>query len=44
MEDGVVVDSQAYLVPEMGQSSATAQQVAIDRLAEQIVGLMEAPW
>ncbi len=31
-------------VPEVGQSTATAQQQAIQRLAEQIVSLMEAPW
>jgi len=32
------------LVPEYGQSVATAQQQAIQRAAEQIVSLMEAPW
>jgi hypothetical protein len=32
------------LVPEVGQSVATAQQEAICRLAEQIVGMMEKPW
>jgi hypothetical protein len=32
------------VVPEVGQSIATAQQQAICRLAEQIVGLMEKPW
>ena len=32
------------LVPEVGQSVATAQQEAICRIAEQIVGLMEKPW
>lgn len=31
-------------VPEFGQSIATAQQQAIDRMAEQIVSLMETPW
>ena len=30
--------------PEVGQSISTAQQRAIDTLARQIVGLMEAPW
>lgn len=30
--------------PEVGQSVSTAQQEAIDTLAGQIVGLMEAPW
>jgi hypothetical protein len=34
----------ALLVPEVGQSVATAQQQAIHRLAEQIVSMMEAPW
>ena len=32
------------LVPEFGQSVVTSQQQAIDRLAQQIVALMEAPW
>jgi len=32
------------LVPEVGQSVATAQQQAICRIAQQIVGLMEKPW
>jgi hypothetical protein len=30
--------------PEVGQSISTAQQQAIEQLARQIVGLMEAPW
>lgn len=30
--------------PEAGQSLATARQDAVDQLARQIVGLMEAPW
>jgi len=34
----------ADLVPEVGQSVATSQQEAIDRVARQIVNLMEAPW
>lgn len=34
----------AQLVPEVGRSVATTQQSAIQQLAEQIVGLMEAPW
>ncbi len=38
------VDASANLVPEAGQSVATAHQQAIQRAAEQIVGLMEAPW
>ena len=32
------------MVPEVGQSVATAQQEAICRIAQQIVGLMEKPW
>jgi len=38
------VSQAASLVPEVGQSVATAQQQAIDRMAEQIVALMESPW
>jgi len=32
------------VIPEVGQSVATAQQQAICRIAEQIVGMMEKPW
>ena len=32
------------VVAEVGQSVATAQQEAINHMAEQIVSLMEAPW
>ena len=32
------------IVPEFGRSVASEQQAAIDKLARQIVGLMEAPW
>jgi hypothetical protein len=38
------VQGTGNLVPETGQSLAVAQQEAINRLAEQIVGLMEKPW
>jgi hypothetical protein len=38
------VSASALLVPEVGQSVATAHQQAIQRVAEQIVGMMEAPW
>ena len=38
------IDQSAKLTPEVGQSVATAHQEAIERLAEQIVGLMENPW
>ena len=34
----------AALLPEAGQSVASQQQVAIQRLAEQIVSTMEEPW
>ncbi len=40
----VEVTGTANVVPEVGQSIATAQQQAICRMAEQIVGLMENPW
>jgi hypothetical protein len=36
--------SSANLIPEVGQSVATSQQEAIQRLAQEIVGTMEAPW
>lgn len=32
------------LIPESGQTVASQQQLAIARLAEQIVGTMEEPW
>ena len=32
------------MIPEVGQSVATTQQQAIQRLAEQIVSTMEEPW
>jgi hypothetical protein len=35
---------QSVLIPEVGQSIVTAQQQAIDRLADQIVSAMEEPW
>jgi hypothetical protein len=40
----VNVGESANFVPEGGQSLATAQQEAFGRLAQQIVGMMEAPW
>ena len=33
----------ANMVPEVGQSYATSSQQAIEQIARQIVGLMEAP-
>jgi hypothetical protein len=38
------VEGTGDVVPEVGQSIATAQQEAICRMAQQIVGLMEKPW
>lgn len=39
-----IVSGDGMLVPEYGQSVATAQLQAIQRLATQIVSLMESPW
>ena len=36
--------SQAEFAPEIGQSQATATQLAVDRLAQQVVDMMETPW
>lgn len=38
------VSQVSNFVPEAGQSLSTAQQEVITKLAEQIVGQMEAPW
>ncbi|MDZ7617924.1 MAG: LptE family protein [Patescibacteria group bacterium] len=38
------VTGNATLTPEVGQSIATAQQEAIQSIAQQIVGMMESPW
>jgi hypothetical protein len=40
----VGISETAELVPEAGQSTATAQMQAIQRLARRIVDLMEKPW
>jgi hypothetical protein len=40
----VAMNATSNLIPEAGQSVATAQQQAIERLAQQIVATMEAPW
>lgn len=40
----IPMNGTSNLIPEAGQSVATAQQQAIERLAQQIVGTMEAPW
>jgi hypothetical protein len=31
-------------ITELGESNTTAQKAAVDRLAEQIVNMMEQPW
>jgi hypothetical protein len=40
----VVVFSQANFIPELGQSNATAYQRNVDRLATQLVQMMEELW
>jgi hypothetical protein len=40
----VSITQSSNLMPEIGQSVATTQQQAIERLAQQIVSTMEAPW
>lgn len=40
----VLINQTSPLIPEAGQSVATQQQQAIERLAQQIVSTMEAPW
>jgi hypothetical protein len=40
----VGISQTSNLIPEAGQSVATSQQQAIERLAQQIVSTMEAPW
>jgi hypothetical protein len=42
--DLLAIVQDTNLIPEAGQSVATAQQQAIQRMAQQIVGTMEAPW
>lgn len=44
--DKVTVDvmGTANVVPEVGQSIVTAEQKAIERVAKQVVNLMESPW
>lgn len=42
--DTVQLISTASFAPELGHSLATATQEAIDRMARQIVELMEVPW
>ena len=40
----VDVTATSTLIPEFGQSVATSQQQAIERVAQQIVSMMEEPW
>jgi hypothetical protein len=42
--DLVPINQTTNLIPEAGQTVATSQQQAIERLAQQIVATMEAPW
>jgi len=42
--DFIPITQTATMLPEPGQSDASAQQQAIQRLAEQIVATMEEPW
>jgi hypothetical protein len=39
-----IVQSEAGFVPELGQSLATAKQRNVDKVARQIVFMMEKPW
>jgi hypothetical protein len=40
----VIVSSVATFAPELGQSTSSARQRNVDRLAVQIVSMMEKPW
>jgi hypothetical protein len=40
----ILVQSIATFIPEVGQSLTTAEQRNVNRLAEQIVSMMEKPW
>ncbi len=40
----VIVQSRAQVIPELGVSNLAARKVNADRLAVQIVSMMEAPW
>jgi hypothetical protein len=39
-----VVQSVASFIPELGESITTAEKKNVDRLAIQIVSMMESPW
>ena len=38
------IEESAILVPEVGQSVVSSQQLVVHRMAEQIVAMMEVPW
>lgn len=40
----VRINSTAGFIPELGESFATARKKNVDRLAVQVVSMMEAPW
>lgn len=40
----VIVTSTADFIPELGQSYTSAYQTGVNRLATQIVSMMESPW
>jgi Lipopolysaccharide-assembly len=40
----VLIQSTASFIPELGESITTAQKRNVDRLAVQIVSMMETPW
>ena len=42
--DVIRMTSQSEFAPEVGQSLATADRTAVDRLARNIVDMMETPW
>jgi hypothetical protein len=41
---GIAVFSLGHFIPEIGQSNASAYKENVDRLAVQIVSMMEEPW
>lgn len=40
----VKISSVARMIPELGESQASAQQTLVNRLAVQVVSMMESPW
>ena len=43
-ESSATVTASNYFLPEYGHSIATSEMEQIDRIADQIVGMMEIPW